>query len=152
MVLVLGAWNFPLHLTLAPVLPAIAAGNCVVMKPSEIALASAALLEELIPAYLDRSCVVVVNGGVVVGGASDTDTGKENHKPEAKAPLPSSGTAAAKEEPAAAAAATKAPKQFNPFTSGSNNKVVKTTRQQQVPTSTNPSAEAFCLNKKIFVQ
>ena len=63
-VLVMGAWNFPLHLTLAPVLPAIAAGNCVVMKPSEIAPATAALLEELIPVYLDRSCVVVVNGGV----------------------------------------------------------------------------------------
>ena len=63
-VLVMGAWNFPLHLTLAPVLPAIAAGNCVVMKPSEIAPATAALLEDLIPVYLDRSCVVVVNGGV----------------------------------------------------------------------------------------
>lgn len=63
-VLVLGAWNFPLHLTLAPVLPAIAAGNCVVMKPSEIAPATAALLEELVPAYLDKNCVLVVNGGV----------------------------------------------------------------------------------------
>ena len=63
-VLVLGAWNFPLHLTLAPVLPAIAAGNCVVMKPSEISPATAALLEELIPVYLDRKCVLVVNGGV----------------------------------------------------------------------------------------
>ena len=63
-VLVLGAWNFPLHLTLAPVLPAIAAGNAVIMKPSEISPATAALLEELVPRYLDTNCVKVVTGGV----------------------------------------------------------------------------------------
>jgi len=63
-VLVLGAWNFPLHLTLAPVLPAIAAGNAVIMKPSEISPATAALMAELVPRYLDTNCVKVVTGGV----------------------------------------------------------------------------------------
>jgi len=63
-VLVLGAWNFPLHLSLAPALPAIAAGNCVIIKPSEISPATASLMGELIPKYLDQSCVRVVQGGV----------------------------------------------------------------------------------------
>ena len=58
-VLVIGAWNFPLHLTLAPVLPAIAAGNCVIIKPSEISPASAKAMEELVPKYLDPKCVKV---------------------------------------------------------------------------------------------
>jgi len=63
-VLVIGAWNFPLNLTLAPVLPAIAAGNCVILKPSEISPATAKALEDLIPKYLDPKCVKVVCGGV----------------------------------------------------------------------------------------
>jgi len=63
-VLVLGAWNFPLHLTLAPVLPAIAAGNCVIIKPSEIAPATAKVIAEILPKYLDQSCIQVVLGGV----------------------------------------------------------------------------------------
>jgi len=63
-VLVIGAWNFPLHLTLAPVLPAIAAGNCVILKPSEISPATAKAMEELIPQYVDTKCIKVVCGGV----------------------------------------------------------------------------------------
>lgn len=63
-VLVIGAWNFPLHLTLAPVLPAIAAGNCVIIKPSEISPASAKAMEDLVPKYLDPKCVKVICGGV----------------------------------------------------------------------------------------
>lgn len=52
-VLVIGAWNYPLQLTLLPVCGAIAAGNCVIIKPSEVSPASAKLIEDLIPKYLD---------------------------------------------------------------------------------------------------
>lgn len=52
-VLVMGAWNYPLQLTLLPVVGAIASGNCVVIKPSEVAPATAKLIAELIPKYLD---------------------------------------------------------------------------------------------------
>jgi len=62
--LVIGAWNFPLLLTMAPVLPAIAAGNAVILKPSEISPATAKCLEEFVPKYLDTKCVKVVCGGV----------------------------------------------------------------------------------------
>lgn len=53
-VLVLGAWNYPLQLTLLPVAGAIAAGNCVVIKPSEVAPASAKFIADYIPKYLDN--------------------------------------------------------------------------------------------------
>jgi len=63
-VLVIGAWNYPLQLTLAPVLPAIAAGNCVLIKPSEVSPATAQAMADLIPQYLDPATVRVVQGGV----------------------------------------------------------------------------------------
>ncbi|XP_055320299.1 aldehyde dehydrogenase, dimeric NADP-preferring isoform X2 [Sitodiplosis mosellana] len=63
-VLILGAWNYPLQLTLLPVAGAIAAGNCVVIKPSEVAPASAKFIAETIPKYLDNDCFHVVCGGV----------------------------------------------------------------------------------------
>jgi len=62
-VLVIGAWNYPLILALCPVAGAIAAGNCVVIKPSELAPATCKVLEELIPRYLDPECFQVVTGG-----------------------------------------------------------------------------------------
>lgn len=62
-VMVIGAWNYPVHLTLTPLAAALAAGNAVVVKPSEIAPHSAAVLAELLPRYLDPEAVVVVEGG-----------------------------------------------------------------------------------------
>ncbi|OHV06770.1 aldehyde dehydrogenase family protein [Mycobacterium talmoniae] len=61
-VLIIGAWNFPFYLTLGPLVGAVAAGNTVVLKPSEIAPASSQLMAELVPAYLDRDAIVVVEG------------------------------------------------------------------------------------------
>lgn len=63
-VLVIGAWNYPLQLTLLPVAGAIAAGNCVIIKPSEVASAAAKFMAETIPKYLDNECFHVVPGGV----------------------------------------------------------------------------------------
>ena len=63
-VLVIGAWNYPIHLSLMPVIGAIAAGNAVVLKPSEVAPASSRVLAELVTRYLDGDAVRVVEGGV----------------------------------------------------------------------------------------
>lgn len=63
-ILIIGAWNYPLQLILAPLVAAIAAGNCVVVKPSELAPATSSLLAELIPKYLDSQAISVVEGGV----------------------------------------------------------------------------------------
>ncbi|TVY21156.1 Aldehyde dehydrogenase 3 [Lachnellula arida] len=61
--LIIGAWNFPFLLLLQPMLAAIAAGCCVMLKPSELAEASQALLVSLIPRYLDPSAICIVTGG-----------------------------------------------------------------------------------------
>ncbi|MFG3055919.1 aldehyde dehydrogenase family protein [Kitasatospora sp. NPDC048239] len=63
-VLVIAPWNYPAQLLLVPLAGALAAGNTVVVKPSELAPATSALLARLIPAYLDREAVAVVEGGV----------------------------------------------------------------------------------------
>ncbi|XP_067632513.1 aldehyde dehydrogenase, dimeric NADP-preferring isoform X2 [Eurosta solidaginis] len=62
-VLVIGAWNYPLQLLLVPVAAAIAAGNCVVIKPSEISANCAKFISDMIPKYLDNECYPVVCGG-----------------------------------------------------------------------------------------
>lgn len=61
-VLIIGAWNFPFALTLGPAVGAIAAGNTVVLKPSEVSPASSALMADLVPRYLDNDAIVVVEG------------------------------------------------------------------------------------------
>jgi aldehyde dehydrogenase (NAD+) len=61
-VLIIGAWNFPFALTLGPAVGALAAGNTVVLKPSEVSPASSALMAELVPKYLDNDAVAVVEG------------------------------------------------------------------------------------------
>lgn len=61
-VLIIGAWNYPFYLTLGPAVGAIAAGNAVILKPSEIAPASSRLMAELVPRYLDNDAIAVVEG------------------------------------------------------------------------------------------
>lgn len=62
--LIIGAWNYPFLLTLTPLIGAIAAGNCAIIKPSELAPNSAAAIQQMIPRYLDRECFPVVLGAV----------------------------------------------------------------------------------------
>ncbi|XP_064634705.1 aldehyde dehydrogenase, dimeric NADP-preferring-like isoform X2 [Lineus longissimus] len=62
--LIIGAWNYPVQLTMLPLIGAISAGNCVVLKPSEVSGATAHLMETLVPKYLDNSCIKVINGGI----------------------------------------------------------------------------------------
>jgi len=63
---ILGAWNYPLFLTIGPAVGAIAAGNRVMMKPSELAPRSGALIEEIIKKTFPEDYVAVVNGGADV--------------------------------------------------------------------------------------
>ncbi|NMH60130.1 aldehyde dehydrogenase family protein [Alteromonas ponticola] len=62
-VLIIGAWNYPLQLLLAPYVAALAAGNCAVLKPSELAENTSSLIARLIPQYMDTEAVQVVEGG-----------------------------------------------------------------------------------------
>lgn len=65
-VCVIAPWNYPMQLVLAPVVAAIAAGNTVVAKPSEVAPATEAVLTRMLRQHL--SDVI----GVVTGGAEQT--------------------------------------------------------------------------------
>jgi aldehyde dehydrogenase (NAD+) len=63
-VLVIAPWNYPIQLLLIPVAGAIAAGNAVVMKPSEVSSATSALLGKLVPQYFDKDAIAIVEGAV----------------------------------------------------------------------------------------
>ncbi|GFP84314.1 aldehyde dehydrogenase [Phtheirospermum japonicum] len=63
-VLIISPWNYPFLLSLDPVIGAIAAGNAVVLKPSEVAPATSSLLAKLLGQYLDTSAVKVIEGAV----------------------------------------------------------------------------------------
>ncbi|XP_014648558.1 PREDICTED: aldehyde dehydrogenase family 3 member B2-like isoform X2 [Ceratotherium simum simum] len=63
LVLIITPWNYPVNLTLLPLVGALAAGNCVVLKPSEISKGTEKVLAEVLPQYLDQSCFAVMLGG-----------------------------------------------------------------------------------------
>src|SRR5205807_6530183 len=60
--LIIGTWNYPLMLTLSPLIAAIAGGNAAVVKPSEVAPATADVIARLLPEYLDQGAFSVVLG------------------------------------------------------------------------------------------
>lgn len=63
-VAIIAPWNFPFQLSLGPLVAAVAAGNAAVIKPSELAPASAVVLERLVNLYLDTDAIKVVQGAV----------------------------------------------------------------------------------------
>ena len=68
-VLIIGPWNYPVDLIVAPLVSALAAGNCVVVKPSELAPACSAVMADLLPRYLDHDAVKVVEGDAAASQA-----------------------------------------------------------------------------------
>lgn len=62
--LVIGAWNYPLQLALLPALTALAAGNTVILKPSELALHTSKAIADLINQVFDSHYFYVYEGGV----------------------------------------------------------------------------------------
>ncbi|HEY8589285.1 MAG TPA: aldehyde dehydrogenase family protein, partial [Naasia sp.] len=62
--LVIAPWNYPALLALSPAIGALAAGNALLVKPSELAPRTSALLAELLPRHLDARAVAVIEGGV----------------------------------------------------------------------------------------
>jgi aldehyde dehydrogenase (NAD+) len=65
-VLIIGAWNYPIQLLFSPLVAAIAAGNCAIVKPSELSPKTAALIERLLPDYLAAEAFQVITGGAEV--------------------------------------------------------------------------------------
>jgi aldehyde dehydrogenase (NAD+) len=63
-VLIIGPWNYPVQLVLAPLVGALAAGNAAVIKPSEVAAHTSHALARLVPRFLDAEAVAVIEGGI----------------------------------------------------------------------------------------
>jgi aldehyde dehydrogenase (NAD+) len=61
-VLVISPWNYPFQLLMTPVIGAIAAGNCVVMKPSELAPATEAVMKKIIESTFDKNYILYATG------------------------------------------------------------------------------------------
>jgi len=62
-VLIMSPWNYPFQLTMAPLVGAIAAGNCSFIKPSEYSFHTAEIIEEIVTAIFGEAYVAVVRGG-----------------------------------------------------------------------------------------
>lgn len=62
--LVIGAWNFPYNLSLTPVVGSMAAGNTTILKPSELAQHTSAIMRKLINENFDPNYLYVVEGGI----------------------------------------------------------------------------------------
>jgi len=65
-VLIISPWNFPVMLTIGPLISAIAAGNCVMIKPSEHTPHASSLMKKIIDEVFDETEVAVFEGGVSV--------------------------------------------------------------------------------------
>jgi aldehyde dehydrogenase (NAD+) len=63
-VLIIAPWNYPVQLLLSPLVGAVAAGNAVLLKPSEVTPHTSAALAKLVPQYLDPEAIALVEGGV----------------------------------------------------------------------------------------
>lgn len=61
--LIIGPWNYPVSLVLSPLVGALAAGNCAVLKPSEISGRSSRAVSDLISSTFDTRLVAAVQGG-----------------------------------------------------------------------------------------
>lgn len=63
-VLIIGPWNYPFQLIITPLIGAIAAGNCAIIKPSEYAPHTSSIISKILAQYFDPSYIAVVEGGV----------------------------------------------------------------------------------------
>ncbi|MUG92671.1 aldehyde dehydrogenase family protein [Scytonema sp. UIC 10036] len=63
-VLIVGPWNYPFHLLISPLIGAIAAGNCAIIKPSELAPQTSFIVSKIIHKHFDPAYISVVEGGV----------------------------------------------------------------------------------------
>ncbi len=63
-VLIIGAWNYPFQLMFSPLIGAIAAGNCAILKPSELAPHTSAVIAKIISKNFQPEYITVVEGGV----------------------------------------------------------------------------------------
>src|SRR4051812_5653289 len=67
--LIIAPWNYPVQLLLSPLVGALAAGNCAVLKPSELTPNTSEALADLVAHYMDRDAIAVAQGGAEISTA-----------------------------------------------------------------------------------
>lgn len=65
-VLCIGPWNYPIQLSIIPLAAAIAGGNTVILKPSELAEACSMVMAELLPKYIDSVSLYIIMYCIVI--------------------------------------------------------------------------------------
>ena len=65
-VLIIAPWNYPVTLTIGPLTAALSAGNCAILKPSELSPNVSAVIADMISEFFDEEYIAVVNGDAVV--------------------------------------------------------------------------------------
>ncbi|MEJ2729603.1 MAG: aldehyde dehydrogenase [Deltaproteobacteria bacterium] len=68
-VLIIAPWNYPFLLSISPLIGSIAAGNCTVLKPSEYAPHTAAVISEMMASCFDKRYIAVIEGDARIGEA-----------------------------------------------------------------------------------
>ena len=68
-VLIIGVWNYPINLTFAPLVGAIGAGNCIVVKPPELSINSSRIITRIIQGIFNEEYICTVEGGADAGKA-----------------------------------------------------------------------------------
>lgn len=63
-ILIIGPWNYPFQLTLVPLVGAVAAGNCAIVKPSELTPQTSRLIKNLVERYFSSDFLRVISGGI----------------------------------------------------------------------------------------
>ncbi len=67
--LIIAPWNYPFQLAISPLVGAIAAGNCAIIKPSELTPQTSTVIAQLIAEHFNEEFVTVIEGGVEVSTA-----------------------------------------------------------------------------------
>ena len=78
-VLIIGPWNYPFQLLIAPLVGAIAAGNCAILMPSDLTPATSKLTEKIINETFASNYISVVNGPGAIIGPELINNNKFNH-------------------------------------------------------------------------
>lgn len=78
-VLIIAPWNYPFQLLISPLIGAIAAGNCVMLKPSELSINTARILEIIIKEAFNEEYIAIQNGDGAVIVTQLIELGSFNH-------------------------------------------------------------------------
>ncbi len=64
--LIISPWNYPFQLLISPLIGSISAGNCSILKPSELSINTSGIINKMISKYFDKEYILAIEGGIEV--------------------------------------------------------------------------------------